>query len=74
MIVRAKTGEYLIDPDAVFLMNGEDQPNFRVMSTQRLKSHGVRTVGCFKGSEKDVLQDRLTKEIIELAEEGPEGR
>jgi hypothetical protein len=74
MIVRARTGEYLIDPDAVFLMNGEDQPNFRVISTQRLKSHGVRLVGCFKGSEKDVLQDRLTKGIIELAEEGPEGK
>jgi hypothetical protein len=55
-------------------MNGKNQPNFRVMSTQRLKNHGVRLVGCFKGSEKDVLQDRLTKEIIELAEEGPEGR
>ena len=49
MMIRAKSGEYLLDPDAVFLESGENQPNFRVMSTQRLKVHGVRVVGCFKG-------------------------
>ncbi len=42
MIVRATSGELLVDPDAVYLQGGEDQPNFRVMSTQRLKIHGVR--------------------------------
>ena len=40
MIVRAKTGEYFIDPDAVYLEGGNDQPNFRVLSTQRLKMNG----------------------------------
>jgi hypothetical protein len=74
MIVRAKSGQYLIDPDAVYLQGGKDQPNFRVMSTQRLKMHGVRSVGCFKGTETDVLQDRTSKETIELSEEGPEGK
>ncbi len=74
MIVRAKTGQYLIDPDAVYLQDGKDQPNFRVMSTQRLKMHGFRSVGCFKGTETDVLQDRTSKETIELSEEGPEGK
>ena len=71
MIVRAKSGEYLIDPDGVFLAGGVDQPNFRVMSTQRLKVHGVRTVGCFRGTDTDVLQDRTSKKTIDLAEEGP---
>ena len=33
-------GKYLIEPDAVFLLSGENQ-SFRVMSTQRLKVHGV---------------------------------
>jgi hypothetical protein len=72
MIVRAKTGEYFIDPDAVYLKGGSDQPNFRVLSTQRLKMNGVRIVGCFRGSEIDVLQDRTSKRHVELAEEGPE--
>ncbi len=45
MVIRAKTGEYFIDPDAVFLEGGIDQPNFRVLSTQRLKLNGVRIVG-----------------------------
>ncbi len=49
MLIRAKSGEYLIDPDGVYLEGGPEQPNFRVMSTQRLKVHGVRVVGCFKG-------------------------
>jgi hypothetical protein len=36
--------------------------------------NGVRVVGCFKGTEVDVLQDRLTKKTIDLAEEGPQGK
>ena len=71
MCVRASSGEYLLDPDAVYLCGGVNQPNFRVLSTQRLKMNGVRIVGCFKGTEIDVLQDRLTKKTIELSEEGP---
>jgi hypothetical protein len=74
MIVRAKSGEFLIDPDGVYLAGGVDQPNFRVMSTQRLKVHGVRTVGCFKGTDTDVLQDRTSKKTINLAEEGPKDK
>jgi hypothetical protein len=74
MVVRAKTGEYFIDPDAVYLESGNDQPNFRVLSTQRLKMNGVRIVGCFKGTDVDVLQDRLTKRTVELSEEGPKDK
>ena len=74
MVIRAKTGEYFIDPDVVYLESGNDQPNFRVLSTQRLKMNGVRIVGCFKGTEVDVLQDRLTKRTVELSEEGPEDK
>ena len=74
MCVRAITGEYLIDPDAVYLKGGGEQPNFRVLSTQRLKMNGVRIVGCFKGTEIDVLQDRVTKKTIHLAEEGPKDK
>jgi hypothetical protein len=74
LCVRAITGEYLIDPDAVYLKGGGEQPNFRVLSTQRLKMNGVRIVGCFKGTEIDVLQDRLTKKTIHLAEEGPKDK
>jgi hypothetical protein len=44
------------------------------MSTQRLKIHGVRVVGCFKGTDVDVLQDRFSKATVELAEEGPTGK
>ncbi len=74
MIIRAKTGEILIDPDGLYLKPGNDQPNFRVFSSQRLKMHGVRLVQCFKGTEKDVLQDRKSKLTINLAEECPEGK
>ena len=74
MIVRATSGELLVDPDAVYLQGGEDQPNFRVMSTQRLKIHGVRCVGCFKNTDVDVLQDRTSKKTIVLSEEGPPGK
>ncbi len=71
MVIRAKSGEFLIDPDGVYLQGGKDQPNFRVMSAQRLKVHGVRIVGCFKGTDIDVLQDRTSKKTIDLVEEGP---
>jgi hypothetical protein len=70
MLVRAHSGEYLIDPNAVYLKNSKDQPNFRVMATQRLKRLGVRLVGCFEGTEDDVLQDRVSGKTITLTEEG----
>jgi hypothetical protein len=70
MVVKAKSGEYLIDPDAVYLKPAKDQPNFRVMATQRLKTNGVRIVGCFKGTDTDVLQDRVSKRVINLSEDG----
>ena len=73
MVIRATTGEYLIDPDAVYLELTKEQPNFRVMATQRLKSHGVRVIGCYEDTEVDVLQDRITKRTIDLSEDGPEG-
>ncbi len=59
MIVRAHSGEFLIDPNGVYLQGSEHQPNFRVMATQRLKACGVRSVECFNDSEDDVLQDYL---------------
>ena len=37
MIVRTKSGQYLMDPDGIFLSSGAGQPNFRVLSAQRLK-------------------------------------
>ena len=55
MIVKAHSGEYLIDPYGVYLQASDKQPNFRVMATQRLQSCGVRVVGCFKDTENDVL-------------------
>jgi hypothetical protein len=73
MVIRTRTGEYLIDPDAVYLESNNEQPNFRVMSTQRLKLHGVRLVGCFDDTEVDVLQDRVSKRTINLSEDGPKG-
>ena len=74
MIVRAKSGELIIDPDGLFLKPGKGQPNFRVISTQRLKTNGVRVVGCFKGTNQDVMQDRTTKHTINLAEDGHTGK
>jgi len=74
MIVRAKSGELIIDPDGLYLKPGKDQPNFRVISTQRLKTNGVRVVGCFKGTNQDVMQDRTTKHTINLAEDGQPGK
>ena len=74
MIIRAKNGEYLIDPEAIFIEPSEQQPNFRVMSAQRLKAHGVRLVQCFNNTENDVLQDRKTHHIVELSEEGPKDK
>jgi hypothetical protein len=74
MIIRAKSGEFLIDPDGLYIEPNELQPNFRVLSSQRLKMHGVRLVQCFRNTDKDVLQDRKTRLTIELAEDGPEGK
>jgi hypothetical protein len=74
MVILSKSGKYLIDPDGVYLSAGENQPNFRVMSAQRLKSYGVRLVQCFKGTERDVLQDRVSKEVLNLDDEGPKGK
>jgi hypothetical protein len=71
MMVRASTGEFLIDPYGVYLKGSNEQPDFRVLATQRLKSIGVRTVQCFKGTDDDVLQDRTSKKIIKLDDEGP---
>ena len=70
MVIMAKTGELVIDPAGLYLVPGKDQPNFRVMAAQRLKSNGVRLVGCFKNTDDDVLQDRVTKYTITLSEEG----
>jgi hypothetical protein len=47
MVVKAKSGELLVDPDGLYLSPGKDQPNFRVMAAQRLKSNGLRLVQCF---------------------------
>ena len=74
MVILSKSGKYLIDPDGVYLSAGKNQPNFRVMSAQRLKSYGVRLVQCFKGTERDVLQDRVSKEVLNLDDEGPKGK
>jgi hypothetical protein len=71
MMVRASAGEFLIDPYGVHLKGSDEQPNFRVSATQKLKAIGVRTVQCFKGTENDVLQDRTSKNIIKLNDEGP---
>ena len=74
MIVRTKSGQYLMDPDGIFLSSGAGQPNFRVLSAQRLKSFGVRLVQCHKGTDVDVLQDRKSKEVLHLSDEGPSGK
>ena len=74
MIIKTTTGKYLMDPDGIFLKTGNDQPNFRVMSAQRLKSYGLRVVQCFKGTDDDVIQDRQTKEVLHLSDEGPKGK
>ena len=74
MVVMAKSGELLIDPDGLYLQPSDQQPNFRVLSAQRLKMNGVRVVQCFKWTEQDVLQDRNSIHTINLTEEGPEGK
>jgi hypothetical protein len=74
MIIKTKSGQYLMDPDGIYLSSGAGQPNFRVLSAQRLKSFGVRLVQCHKGTEVDVLQDRKTKEVLHLSDEGPPGK
>ncbi len=33
MIVRAVSSELFVDPDGLYMQAGEDQPNFRVLST-----------------------------------------
>jgi hypothetical protein len=59
MVIMAKTGQLLIDPGGLYLVPGKDQPNFRVMAAQRLKSNGVRLLLLFfKNTDDDVLQDR----------------
>ncbi len=60
----------MIDPNGVYLKNFKGQPNFRVLAAQRLKSLGVRCVGCFNDTDDDVLQDRVSGRIIKLTEEG----
>jgi hypothetical protein len=74
MVIMSKTGEMLIDPEGLYLVPGKGQPNFRVLSVQRLKSNGVRSVGCLKSSNNDVLQDKKTKYTVTLSEEGPTDR
>jgi hypothetical protein len=74
MIVRSKSGEYLIDPEAIYIEPGEKQPNFRVLSAQRLKANGVRLVQCFNNSDTDVLQDRRNYKTLKLSEEGPKDK
>ena len=58
MVIKSKSGTYLIDPEAIYIEPGEKQPNFRVLSAQRLKANGVRLVQCFDNTDTDVLQDR----------------
>ena len=74
MLIKTKSGQYLMDPDGIYLSSGAGQPNFRVLSAQRLKSFGCRLVQCHKGTEIDVLQDRKTKEVLHLSDEGPPGK
>jgi len=74
MIIKAHSGEFIIDPNGVYLQGSEGQPNFRVLATQRLKALGVRVVGCYNGTEDDVIQDRRTKKTIRLNEEGQPNR
>jgi hypothetical protein len=50
MIIKTASGKFLMDPDGIYLASGKHQPNFRVLIAQRLKSYGVRTVQCFKGT------------------------
>ena len=41
-----------------------------MLAIQKLKTLGVRVVGCHRG-DTDVLMDRRNENVIELAEEGP---
>jgi hypothetical protein len=50
------------------------QPNFRVLSAQKLKRNDVRLIQCYKDSDDDVLQDRKSKHTIKLTEEGPKDK
>ena len=73
-LVRSKSGEYLLDPEAVYLEPGEGQPLFRVAAAQRFKAMGVRMVQCFEQSDDDVLQDKQSGKTIKLSEEGGKDR
>ena len=70
MLVRSKGGEYTVDPRGVYLLPNDNQSRFRVFAMQKLKSLGVRMAGCHQG-DTDVLMDRRSGHVIELAEEGP---
>jgi hypothetical protein len=74
MIARAHSGEYILDPNGVYLARDDDQPIFRLFSTQRLKALGVRMVQCFDGTEVDVIQDRRTGKTVSLSEDGPKDK
>jgi len=69
LLCRAKSGEYFLDPEGVFLTG--DGPNFRILAVQRFKVFGVRLVGCYKDTERDVWQDRRSRHVVDLSEEGP---
>ena len=47
------TGEYLLDPEGVYLKSGDGQPMFRVLSQLRFKALGVRLVSCWKDTDDD---------------------
>ena len=71
LIRHADSGEYLLDPEGVYIAPMEGHPRFRVLSSLRFKALGVRLVSCWQDSEVDVLQCRRTKHIVKLSEEGP---
>jgi hypothetical protein len=73
-LMRSKSGEYLLDPEAVYLKPVDGQPLFRVAAAQRFKAMGVRMVQCFEGTETDVLQCKSTGRTVSLSEEGGKDR
>ena len=70
MLVRSKSGEYILDPRGVYLVPNDNQPRFRVLAMQKLKALRVRMADCHQG-DTDVLMDRRSGHVIELTEEGP---
>ena len=70
LVRHADTGEYLLDPEGVYLLPSPGQPKFRIISMLRFKALGVRLVSCFKNTEADVLQCRKTSHDIKLSAEG----